>query len=164
MSVCQFCVSKIPIFLSYSHWLDVLSHPTQTHPCSYREPTLVFFRFHFACAFFELVEIFVSAAMQLQYIIIHSTRGAPAEWKIFSPFCLFSHSISFSIVSGPRRRVCAASVFPPIQPPWFPNDKSFQIDHPTSQPCLFFFSFFSHLFKTLRTKNQLMFHLFYFPL
>jgi hypothetical protein len=99
------------------------------------------FIFHFACAFFELVEIFVSAAMQLQYIIIHSTRGAPAEWKIFSPFCLFSHSISFSIVSGPRRRVCAASVFPPIQPPWFPNDKSFQIDHPTSQPCLFFFLF-----------------------
>lgn len=83
---------------------------------------------------------------------------------MFSPFCLFSHSISFSIVSGPRRRVCAASVSLLYNLLDFLMTSRSRLIIQRVNHVSFFFSFFSHLFKTLRTKNQLMFHLFYFPL
>lgn len=52
------------------------------------------FIFHFACAFFELVEIFFSAAMQLQYIIIHSTRECSSGVKnIFTLLSILSFYI-----------------------------------------------------------------------
>lgn len=99
------------------------------------------FLFHFACAFFELVEIFFSAAMQLQYIIIHSTRECSSGVKnVFTLLSILSFYILLYCLWPTSSCMCSECV-PPIQPPWFPNDKSFQIDHPTSQPCFFFFLF-----------------------